>query len=269
MYYSMLKGKLHNNSKPWEHAWIHGMGLDEHGRKMSKSLGNVIEPMPMIEKYGADAFRFWAAAETNIGDDFRISEDRIAGGLKFLTKFWNTARFISMFKKIDKMPRLTKTDEWILTELTQLQEECMAGYDDFNFYVPANRLREFVWNLFAPHYIEMVKARAYAGDAAACYTLHKCLDTLLKLSAPIVPFIADKIYTDMYGQDIHRSAFPEKLKINKALTKLTDKLVKFNSEVWTAKKDKNMPLNSEISGIKIPKELEPFKDDLLKMHNLK
>jgi valyl-tRNA synthetase len=269
LYYSMLKGKLHNNMKPWEHAWIHGMGLDEHGRKMSKSLGNVIEPLPLIDKYGADAFRFWAASETNVGDDFRVSEDRVAGAFKFLTKLWNTARFISMFKKVDKQPNLTKTDEWLLAELAKVQEESLRGYKDFNFYVPANRLREFVWNIFAPHYLEMVKARAYAGDEAALFTLYKCLDTLLRLFAPITPFITDKVYTEIYAQDIHRSAFPEKLKTNATLTKLTDKLIAFNSEVWTTKKEKNMSLNAEISGVDVPKDLTPFKDDLIKMHNLK
>src|SRR6202022_1460337 len=125
-------------------------------------------------------FRFWGAAEANLGYDFRLSEDRVAGAGKFLTKLWNTARYLGSFPE-PKSANLTETDKWILAELNNLISECAKGYEEFNIFIPATKIREFLWNVFAAHYIEMTKGRAY-GDSgseedrkAACYTLHRVM----------------------------------------------------------------------------------------------
>ena len=250
-----------------------GFAVDEKGEKMSKSRGNVIDPVPILEKYGADAFRFWAASETSLGSDFRCSEKRVEEASKFLTKLWNVTRFISAFPIPKEKPKLTATDEWILSEVNKLLDECMKGYDDFNFFIPANKVREFVWNLFAPHYIEMVKKRAYgegftkSEQLAAWYTLHQVLKSILLLLAPIVPFMTDFVWKRLYGKkSIHLQPFPKKFKVND-FTYLTEKLIEFNSQVWKEKKEKNLSLKDPIS-VEIPKELEPFTKDLVAMHNI-
>jgi len=268
LYYTLLRNFQLTRKPAFKHVWITGMGLDEHGKKMSKSKGNIIEPKPVIEKYGADAFRFWAASETSIGGDFRISEERIAGAGKFLTKLWNVARFVSKLPIKKEMPEIKATDRWIMGEVDVLIEKCMEGYDDYNFYIPANQVRTFIWNIYAPHYLEMVKSRAYEGDDSALYTIHESFKKILKLLAPIIPFITYEAYKKIYGGNIHREAFPEKCG-EKGYSELTEALCNFNSMVWKKKKEMNISLKSEIRGIEIPNELLPFKEDLIAMHNLK
>lgn len=268
LYYTLLKSYLVTGKKPFEHVFIHGMGLDEHGRAMHRTLGNIIHPGPVIEKNGADAFRYWAAAGTTPGDDFRISEPRIAGAKKFLTKFWNVARFISSFPQAEK-GELKPTDEWILAEVNDLVKECRQAYSEFNLFIPANRVREFLWNVFAPHYVEMVKGRAYQGDASCMYALHESLRIMLRLLAPITPFITEKIWREIYGGSIHQTEMPVFTKERKSeLSVLTQKLIEFNSMVWKEKKEKGVSLKSDISGIELPKDLMPFQKDLVRMHNL-
>ena len=157
-----LTGKI-----PWREAWIMGYGVDEKGEKMSKSKGNVIDPFPVIQKYGADTFRFWSASEANLGYDFRSSSRGLQAREKFLSKLWNIGRFLSSFEVIEERQapqHLEPSDRWILAELTLLVKECMRGYSEYNFFVPANAIREFTWHLFATHYIEMVKGRVYSTN---------------------------------------------------------------------------------------------------------
>ncbi len=268
LYYATLRN-YHLFKKPaFKHVMIHGMGLDEKGKKMAKSKGNVIDPEPMIEKYGADSFRFWAASETSVGGDFRISEERIAGAGKFLTKLWNVARFISHFDKAEKPEKLNAADEWILSEINALIDKCAKGYNDYNFFIPSNKIKEFLWNTYASHYLEMVKPRAYENDASALYTIHESFRAIMKLIAPVIPFISYEIYQKMYENNVHKELFPEKMSVLDH-TKITEKACEFNSMIWKTKKDKGLSLKADISGIKIPEEIMMLKEDLTKMHNLK
>jgi valyl-tRNA synthetase len=250
-----------------------GSGMDEKGERMSKSKGNVIDPVPLLEKYGADNFRFWNAAEVSLGYDFRCSEQRIQGASKFLTKLWNISRFISSFPE-PKKAKPTKTDEWMLGELSSFVKDCLKGYENFNFFVTASKIREFTWNFFAAHYLELVKTRAYgegfskSEQQSAWFTLHTCLKTILLLAAPITPFISDEIWRKMYGKkSIHSEQFPEP-RWKTELAKLTPKLTEFNSKIWDEKKKKGLSLKDEIAA-EIPKELKIFEKDLTAMHKIK
>lgn len=273
LYYTLLRCFQLTGKSPFGHAWIMGYGVDEKGEKMSKSKGNVIDPYPILENYGADNFRFWNAAEVSLGSDFRCSEQKIAAGSKFLTKLWNVARFISMFPA-PKNVKLTNTDKWIFGELNNLIKNCMEGYRDFNFFIPASKIREFVWNVFADHYMEMVKTRVYgqgftkAEQKSVQYTLHLVLSTILKLLSPITPFITDYIWRELYGKkSINLEQFPES-KRDVKLNKFTKKILEFNSKIWNEKKNLRISLKDEIK-IKIPKGLKPFEKDLRAMHNIK
>jgi len=273
---------------PWYEAWIMGYGVDEKGEKMSKSKGNVIDPFPIIQKYGADTFRFWSASEANLGYDFRCSEQRITGAQKFLSKLWNIGRFLSSFEVIEERPsqQLETSDRRILAELATLVQECKRGYNEYNFFVPANAIRDFTWHLFAANYIEMVKGRAYAtkndddaGKRSALYTLHRCFSTILLLIAPVIPFITEELWTKMYSSEttIHRQSMFRQEKEEREdteMAKYTKKITDFNSMVWNKKKEtisnvtgKPLSLKDPID-IHVPVELAQFEQDLKEMHNL-
>ena len=272
LYYTLLRCEQLTGKKAWSEAWIMGYGLDEKGMKMSKSKGNALDPLPIIKKFGADTFRFWSASEINHGYDFRCSEQKIETTKKFLSKLWNVSRFISSFSTIDSA-NTTETDKWILSELAKLINNCKKGYEEYNFFIPAIAIREFTWNLFAAHYIEMVKARAYgigfSDDErdSAIFTLHKVLSTILKLLAPITPFITDYLWQTLYSENsIHK----EKQAISESvddMSKFTKEIVEFNSKVWNDKKNNNLSLKDPIT-IPIPDALKIFKNDLKSMHNL-
>jgi valyl-tRNA synthetase len=184
----------------------------------------------------------------------------------------NISRFISSFPIVEKS-KLTATDKWILCELSQLVEKVRRNYDEYSFYNGVTAVRDFTWNLFAAHYIEMIKSRAYGNDSkaeqkAACYTLHTCLKTILQLLSPVIPFITDYLWQELYSKKtIHLEQFP-KAKWEDNLTKLTQKIVDFNSAVWNKKKEKGLSLKDPIE-IKIPKELKRFEKDLKAMHNIR
>ena len=273
LYYTLLRCEELTGKKPWSEAWIMGYGLDEKGMKMSKSKGNALDPLPIIQKSGADTFRFWSASEINHGYDFRCSEQKIESTKKFLSKLWNVSRFLSSFPVINSA-NLTSTDKWILSELDKLILECKEGYSQYNFFIPAIALREFTWNIFAAHYIEMVKARAYGigfeddERDAAIYTLHKVLSTILKLLAPITPFITEHLWQTLYSENsVHKEKIPETENVED-FSQFTQNVIEFNSKVWNDKKEKNLSLKDPIE-INVPENLQQFKKDLVAMHNLK
>jgi len=272
LYYTLLRCDQLTGEKPWSQAWIMGYGLDEKGMKMSKSKGNAIDPLPVIEKLGADTFRFWSASEINHGYDFRCNEQKIESTKKFLSKLWNVSRFLSSFPVI-KSGTPNPTDQWILSELNNLIKECKKGYDEYNFFIPAIAIREFTWNVFAAHYIEMVKARAYGIGFSdeerdgAIFTLHKILSTILKLLAPITPFITDHLWKTLYSTDSIHKEHQVKVEDEYIENNFTNEIAEFNSKVWNEKKAKGLSLKDSFSFL-IPENLEAFKKDLKSMHNL-
>lgn len=272
LYYTLLRCDLLTGRAPWREAWIMGYGLDERGLKMSKSRGNAIDPYPVIQKYGADAFRLWSASEVNHGYDFRCNEQKIDSMRKFLSKIWNVSRLLSEFPPTGEADPLP-ADSWILYELDRLVEKCREGYRSYNFFVPATAVREFTWNLFAAHYIEMVKRRARrdgfteSEGAAAVHTMHTVLSTILRLLAPIVPFITDHLWRALYSEEsVHLQRLPEARDADPPGVVAAD-VVTFNSMVWNKKKAAGLSLKDEIS-VDIPEGLLPMAADLRAMHNI-
>ena len=284
LYYTMLRCLYLTEQLPWKSAWIMGYGVDDKGEKMSKSKGNVIDPLPIIKKYGADTFRLWSASEANLGYDFRCSEQKIINSQKFLSKLWNIGRFISNFELIDeenKPQKLNSTDKWILAELDNLSKKCIEGYNELNFFIPSNSIREFTWNIFAAHYIELIKSRVYNESKdedrkSALYTIHKCFKSILLLLEPICPFITYELWTKIYlnKKIINQKMFPKITNDFQEMTLLTQRIIQFNSEIWNKKKETisnitNKPLSlKDPIKITIPNELELFSSDLIAMHNI-
>jgi len=272
LHYSILRCYQLTGRAPFSHAWIAGLGMDEQGQAMHKSRGNVVDPLPILEKFGADSFRFWSASEATHGSDFRCSELRIAGAHKFLTKLWNLSRFISSFPYAKNTTPMA-SDKWILSELAKLIERSMAGYREFDFFIPASEIRDFVWETFASHYLEMVKPRAYgqgftkSQQRAAWYTLHTVLKTLLLLSAPLIPFMTDYVWRQLYSKhSVHVEGLPKPV-WSRAYSKYTEQMLNFNKEVWKIKEERNLALRDSLE-MDVPKGLKLFETDLIRMHSL-
>lgn len=187
---------------PFSEVLIHGIVRDEQGRKMSKSLGNGIDPLKVIEKYGADALRFSLASGIAPGSDMRFSEGKIESCRNFVNKLWNASRFVIMnIKEGDSltMPsRLNGLDKWILTRLNDVVKEVTINLNKYEIGQAASRLYDFVWSEFCDWFIEMSKAPLYGGDekerAHAIAMLTYVLGEILKLLHPFIPFVTEEIY---------------------------------------------------------------------------
>jgi valyl-tRNA synthetase len=279
LYYSILRVYLLFKEPAFRNVRLSGMGMDAQGEPMHKSKGNVVYPESMFERYGADAFRYWSASESRLGSNYRFSEARVKAASLFITKLWNIARFISSFPVVAENPELGALDKMILAQLNNLIGECKSGYDEMDVYVPANVVRRFAWNVFADHYVEAVKSRAYNQNGkfatglqrGAWYTLHTCLNTALRLLAPICPFVTEALWRELYSnQSIHVNTFPlERAAWESNLKVLVERFMDFNTAVWKYKKEKNIALSQGmVVTVYGPKELEVFEDDLKAMHKI-
>src|SRR5690606_10558342 len=169
-----------------------------------------------------------------------------------------------------------------LAELSKTTEKCLEGYEELNFFIPANVIREFTWNIFAAHYIEMIKGRAYNTKSddnrkSALYTIHKCFRTILLLLEPISPFITYELWSKIYGKEEMLSSKKKIPIIEKkydSFVHLTQSIIKFNSDIWNKKKETISEITNKPLSLKdpiqteIPTELELFRDDLIVMHNI-
>tara|TARA_Y100000034_G_scaffold111629_1_gene144878 strand:- start:7581 stop:9740 length:2160 start_codon:yes stop_codon:yes gene_type:complete len=273
LYYTILRGYLETGKACFKDVWINQHILDEKGRKMSKSLGNVIDPQKLLGDYGAEAIRIWSSIEGDLTkQDFKSSKDKIRAGLKTLNKILNVSKFVMLFNKPKKKPKLNNLDKLFIDYIESLTKEFDKSYEIYDFHHPALKLRRFLWEVFASHYIEIVKARAYNSEdkfskeetESAKYALHFLLERFLILIYPILPQITTFIAKE---KKIDLLKFPEYKKISSNLS-LIDELMKFNSEVWKKKKDKGISLRSEIKEISIPKNLKEFEKDLIVAHNI-
>ncbi len=214
LFNTIVKSLFHTGKVPFNDIMISGHGLDSKGKKMSKSKGNVVDPLKVIEKYSTDALRFWAAS-AKLGDDLSYKEKDVATGQKILTKLWNASRFVSIHMKKTERPKLRVVDEWILTRLMKLVKECTENFDKYEYSHAKQKTEIFFWHDFCDNYLEMVKHRLYSGeDDAAKYTLYKVLLTTLKLFTPFIPYITEEIYQDLFKEhekdiSISVSSWPE------------------------------------------------------------
>lgn len=274
-YYTILRCYQLTGRCIFRDHWVNYHVVDEKGKKMSKSLGNMIDPKDVLDRLGAEPFRLWAAAEGNLTQtDFRCSFEKIEGESKFLTKLWNIARFISQYKEPSTKPEFSALDLWIRSEASDLVKKTRKDYEKYDFHNPVVNLRNFIWEDFASHYLEMVKQRAYNQEkafkpgeqAAAIATLRQVLSASLKLLAPVLPFITYQLYREIHGKDIHKENFPEPEKI-KSPIKSAD-IKDLNSLIWKAKKDRGLSLRSPVKQLTVPAKLKPIEKDLIKTHNL-
>jgi len=224
LFYTIVKSHLHTNSLPWKAAMISGWGLDSKGQKMSKSKGDFVTSEGIIEKYSADALRFWSCG-ANLGMDLRFTEEDVKAGQKLLTKIWNVTRFILMnltdyqYKKEDIATE--ETDKWILAELQNVIKECTLALENYEYSQAKIALEHFFWMKLADNYLDICKDRLHnpekRGEKArrsTQFTFSILLNTLIKLFAPILPYITEEIYQMAFREkervaSVHLTKWPK------------------------------------------------------------
>ena len=197
----IFSGCEHTKKPPFRHVFIHGIVRDSQGRKMSKSLGNGIDPLEVIDKYGADALRFTLATGNSPGNDMRFYWERVESSRNFANKIWNAARFVLMNLEIDKcsMPEKPQTeDKWIISRYNSVVKSVTENLDNFELGVALGNLYDFIWDELCDWYIELVKPRLYGDNEEskldAQRTLCYVLTGVLKLLHPFMPFITEEIF---------------------------------------------------------------------------
>lgn len=209
----MFSGLENTGEVPFDTVLIHGLVRDSLGRKMSKSLGNGIDPLEVIEKYGADALRFTLVTGNAPGNDMRFYWERVEASRNFANKVWNASRFIMMnLEKADAAENtelspsdLTDADKWIISKMNTLIREVTENMEKYELGVAVSKLYDFIWEEFCDWYIEMVKPRLYNDDDdtknAAMYTLKTVLINSLKLLHPYMPFITEEIFCNLQEKE--------------------------------------------------------------------
>ncbi len=214
----IFSGLEHMNKEPFKHVYIHGLVRDSKGRKMSKSLGNGIDPLEIVDKYGADALRFTLATGNSPGNDMRFYIERVEASRNFANKIWNASRFVMMNLTIDKnelpdMESLQIEDKWILHRHNELVREVTENLDKYELGIAVQKLYDFIWDEFCDWYIELVKPRfSVEGESnlTAQKVLTYVLSNTLKLLHPFMPFITEEIWQALPhdGESIMISQFP-------------------------------------------------------------
>ncbi|MFQ9933570.1 MAG: valine--tRNA ligase [Lachnospiraceae bacterium] len=216
----MFSGIENTGQVPFDTVFIHGLVRDSLGRKMSKSLGNGIDPLEVIEKYGADALRFTLVTGNAPGNDMRFYWERVEASRNFANKVWNASRFIMMnLEKAENVnendAELTDADKWIISKMNTLVKEVTENMEKYELGVAVSKLYDFIWEEFCDWYIEMVKPRLYNDEDttknAAIYTLKTVLINSLKLLHPYMPFITEEIFCNLQDKEesIMISKWPE------------------------------------------------------------
>ena len=213
----IFSGVEHMGETPFETVYIHGLVRDAQGRKMSKSLGNGIDPLEVIDQYGADALRFTLATGNSPGNDMRFSDERVQASRNFCNKIWNASRFIQMNLTIDKdkavqLPAdLTIEDKWILSKFNTLVADVTRNIDQYELGLAAAKLNDFIWENFCDWYIEIAKTRLQTGDENVQKVLCYVLSGAMQLLHPFMPFITETIWQALphEGPSVMVSAWPE------------------------------------------------------------
>ncbi len=254
-FYTIVKALYHHNNVPWSNAMISGHGLDEHGKGMHASRGNVVLSLDMVEKHSADAVRWWAS-EAKLGEDLLFKEKDVVKGYRLCVKLWNAAKLVSLhLEGKPKKVNLRDIDRWLLGRLDMVIKAATEHFDMYQYGRAKSLIEVSFWHDFCDDYLEIVKYRLYGEkDQAALYTLYYGLLTYLKLLSPYVAHITEEIYQNIYKEwekdkSIHVSKWPEPLGIPES--KSGQVIVDIISALRRWKSDTGFPLNRLLSRVKL------------------
>jgi len=290
-FYTILKTWLHLKALPWKTIMIGGHALDPKGKKMSKSLGNIISAKEVLKNWPADAIRYWAT-KANLGKNLRFKEKEVKNGYRLMTKLWNAFRFSLPYLKrginLDKSHlKLYPTDQWILSKLQGIIKNCTNFFEKYEFSKARKEIEDFFWNDFCDNYLELIKYRLYSkkeniAKKSAQFTLYKTFLTTLKLFAPFLPYLTEEIYQLYFRKSeriksIHRASWPEVEKnlIKKELESNGEIMIELIGAIRKSKSEKNYSLKKEVQRLIIGceksmiKKIPLFLNDLKKMNNIK
>jgi valyl-tRNA synthetase len=290
-FYTVVKAHLHENTIPWKNLMISGWCLASDKTKMSKSKGNVVTPVGLVQEKGADVVRFWAST-SRLGADTAYSEDVLKIGKKLVTKLWNATKFAAIhLDKLQATPATAKADVdngiinqpldlWVLTKLHKAIKKSTQEFDKYEYCDARVATEDFFWNDFCDNYLELVKVRVYnenasiskAAQMSAVHTMYHCLDGILRLFAPIVPHITEELYSHIFNKEtsIHvRGTWPKSddYPFNSAAEEAGAVCVSVLNAVRKMKAERNVsikwPLNFiAISGENAESKIGAFADDL-------
>ncbi len=256
-----------NGVRPFKDVIIHGLVRDKEGRKMSKSLGNGIDPMDMIKLYGADSLRYYLVTDCAFGTDLRFDEEKLKATWNFINKMWNASRFVLM--NIENLHELNlnnlkKEDKWILTRFENILDSTIKHMDKYEFNLVGSEVYNFIWDDFCSNYIEMAKFST--DDVTTRSVLYKVLTGIIKIMHPFMPFVTEEIYQNLPIKDsksIMISNYPqvEKEYIFNAETKEVDKLLEFVTTFRNKKLENNVGKDFEVE----TKSLDDLTIKLLKL----
>ena len=253
-FYTMLRSRLITGQKPWENIMIHGFIMSPDGTPMHSSLGNVIDPMPILEEYGADAMRYYACT-CALGEDNAFREKDVIHGKRLCTKLWNIGKFTSMVvKEKPKQTELRSSDLWILGKYSDTVEKVTDLYENYQFDKAMREIEDFAWHEYADHYLEMIKHRTKNPDDSVVYTLYAITLGIAKMFAPFLPHVTEDIYQDFKDMDgfesIHISEWPKPLEL-KDERENGDAVKEIISAIRAWKSENKLPLNQELKSIEL------------------
>ncbi len=256
-----------NGVRPFKDVIIHGLVRDKDGRKMSKSLGNGIDPMDMIKLYGADSLRYYLVTDCAFGTDLRFDEEKLKATWNFINKMWNASRFVLMnisdLTSLD-FSNLKKEDKWILTKFETVLDSTIKHMDKYEFNLVGSEIYNFIWDDFCSNYIEMAKFSS--SDITTKSVLYKVLEGILKIMHPFMPFVTEEIYQNLPFKDsnsIMISSYPkyEKEYIFADDTKKVDKILEFITLFRNKKLENNIGKEFEVEA----KNLDDLAVKMLKL----
>ena len=241
-----------NGVRPFKDVIIHGLVRDKEGRKMSKSLGNGIDPMDMIKVYGADSLRYYLVTDCAFGTDLRFDEEKLKATWNFINKMWNASRFVLMNisdLKALNFSNLKKEDKWILTKFETVLDSTIKHMDKYEFNLVGSEIYNFIWDDFCSNYIEMAKFSS--SDITTKSILYKVLEGIIKIMHPFMPFVTEEIYQNLPFKDsnsIMISSYPkyEKEYIFAEDTKKVDKILEFITSFRNKKLENNIGKDLEV-----------------------
>ena len=246
-----FQGLHFTNTRPFKDCLIHGLIRDKEGRKMSKSLGNGVDPMEVAEKYGTDSLRFFLASSSSPGMDLRYDEEKVASTWNFINKLWNASRFVLMniegFKEEDKtFENLTLQDKWILNRLNEVILKVRNHMEKYEFNVVGTELYNFIWDDFCSWYIELSK---FNNNNTTKTVLLTVLTDILKLLHPFMPFVTEEIYLmlPVHDESIMISSYPRYKEEFKFETNDMNNIMEFIVKVRTYKQENNIPSDSKVN----------------------